>query len=150
MLAKRDIAALRQELSEYKAKDPKQCKTMDERLIKFEQLEAHPLVMQQQDWPLHWNEVDCLYSYPFPFPVTSLTWMCSAIGPLWPPRRSAGSSLSFNMTQMMSWSVRHCSWCWHLCALQRPQVELPVRHMAMILGSLCSRSQQYLFTLTRG
>ena len=41
---------------------------MDERLIMFEQLEVYPMVMQQQDWLLHWNEVDGLYSYPSSIP----------------------------------------------------------------------------------
>ena len=68
MLAKQDITGLRQELSEYRAKNSRQCRTTDEHLITFKQLEEYLLVMQQQDWPLHWNDVDGLYSFPSSIP----------------------------------------------------------------------------------
>ena len=39
-----------------------------EKLITFDQLERYPLEMQQQEFPLHWNEVDALNTFLFAIP----------------------------------------------------------------------------------
>ena len=68
LLAEQDTEAMVNEVKRRKAENPWLVRVPAEHIVTYELLDKHPLVMQQQAWSLHWNEVDALYQFPSSIP----------------------------------------------------------------------------------